>query len=268
MIAQNPLRAVAVMTFISALSPAIVGSAEPTGSVSDEDLLMARNPIIIKSRVRVANEFTDVGGGGHRDKIILSGGYGFGFNGRDKNFGIGIELPILYNEPENGSSDWGLGDFKLRLGQILREDPAGLRAGWFMDTEFDTSDDAVRAIANQRTQMAFGAGLSYPMLENLVLSTSLQYGWSLENGETSGRKSEWESHLTLSAKVTDRLSLNLDYKGVLNTVGGETLINTLEPGFGYTLGTEKNIGIFASCELPLDETGVNWVAKTGIIWFF
>jgi hypothetical protein len=66
----------------------------------------------------------------------------------------------------------------------------------------------------------------------------------------------------------DRFSLNLDYKAVINTVGGTEWFNTLEPSAGFTLGENKEYGMFTSLEIPLDETGVNWVAKVGLIRFF
>jgi hypothetical protein len=242
--------------------------AESGASITDEDLLLARNPIIIKSRLRLANEFTDVSGGGNRDKLIFGGVYGFGFNGHDRQFGIGFELPFLYNNPKGGDSDGGVGDLKLRCGQLFTDDPKGWRTGWFFETEFDTAADDVRAIANQRTQMAFGGGASYALWNNFVLTSTLQYGWSLNDGETTGEKSEWEAHLTATAKVSECVAINLDYKAVINTVDGTTLFNTLEPSVSWTVGAKKNIGLFASLELPLDDTGSNWIAKVGTAWFF
>ena len=237
-------------------------------TITEEDLLLARNPVVIKTRLNTGNEFTDVGGGGYRDKLIFGGTYGFGFNGQHRNFGIAFELPFLWNDPENAGSDWGLGDFKLKTGQLFTWVPEGWRAGWFFETEFDTAADDVYAIANQRTQMAFGTGMSFPVLDNLTVTTIAQYGWSLYDGDTTGRKAEWEIHITPSWKVMERLSLNLDYKAVINTVGGTELFNTLEPSVGLTLGENKEYGVFTSLEIPLDETGVNWVAKVGMIRFF
>jgi hypothetical protein len=243
-------------------------SGQSGGSVTDEDLLLARNPIIIRDRIRLANEFTDVDGGGSRDKLVFAAIYGFGFNGEDRDFGIGFELPFLRDNPENGGSDSGFGDFKLRLGHLFMDDPASWRTGWFFETEFDTSARSVRDIANQRTQMALGGGASYPVFKNLVLTSTLQYGWSLEDGETTGKKSEWEAHLTASTKISECVSINLDYKAVVNTVGGTELFNTLEPSVGWTVGEKKNIGLVASLEIPLEDTGTNWTAKAGVIWFF
>lgn len=246
----------------------ITARAESAESVSDEDLLLARNPIVIRDRLRLANEFSDMDDGSHRDKIILGGAYGFGFNGRDRNFAIGFELPFLFNEPVAGGDDSGIGDFKLRFGQKLTDDLSGWRAGWFIDTEFDTAADSVRAIANQRNQMALGGGVSYPGWGPLTLSTTLQYGWSLDEGATTGSKSEWEAHVTASYKVAPAVSLNLDYKAVINVVAEDELFNTLEPSIGWTVGESQNLGLFASLELPLDDTGTDWVAKAGLIWFF
>lgn len=242
--------------------------AESGGSVTDEDLLLARNPIIIKSRVRIADEFSDLDGGGNRDKLILSGVYGFGFNEGDRAFGIGFELPFLNDNPKGGDSDSGVGDFKLRLGQLFMDDPKGWRTGWFFETEFDTAANRVLAIANQRTQMALGGGGSYAIWNNFVLSSTVQYGWSLEDGATTGEKSEWEAHLTATAKVSACVAVNLDYKAVINTVDDSELFNTLEPSVSWTVGEKKDIGLFGSLEIPLDDTGTNWVAKAGLAWFF
>jgi hypothetical protein len=256
---------------LSSLYPVVcsfTAFAESSNGVTDADLLLARNPIIIKDRLRFADEFTDVDGGGNSNKSILSGVYGFGFNGRDKNFAFGFELPYLYNNPEVGNGDSGIGDIKLRFGHLLMEDPKGWRAGWFFDTEFDTAADSVQAIANQRTQMTLGTGASYAILSNFTLSSTLQYGWSLDDGTTTGRKQEWEAHLTAITKLSERFSLNLDYKAVINTVGGTRFYNTLEPSAGWVVGDQKDIGLFTSCELPLYGGGANWVAKAGLIWFF
>ena len=257
--------AIAAACLVSAFLPA-PARGESGESVTDEDLLLARNRMIIKTRLTLGNEYTDLDDGGHRDKLTLGGVYGFGFNHHDRNFGVGFELPMLYNEPAAGGSDWGVGDFKFRLGQLLVDDPGGWRGGWYFDTEFDTAADDVRAIANQRNQMTLGGGASYPVWGPLTLTSTLQYGWSLDEGETTGRKSEWEAHLTASAKIAPTLALNLDYKAVLNVVGGTEVFNTLEPSIGWTL--TKNLGLYASWELPLDSANTDWVAKAGLMWFF
>lgn len=234
--------------------------------MTDEDLILARNPVIIKTRLTLANEFTDLDDGGNRDKLTLGGVYSFGFNGHDRDYGVGFELPMLTNNPESGGDEFGTGDFKLRLAHLFTEDPKGWRSGVFFDTEFDTAADDVRAIANQRTQMSLGGGASHPLWGPLTLSSTLQYGWSLDEGETTGRKSEWEAHVTASAKIAPMVSLNLDYKAVLNVVGGTEVFNTLEPSIGWTV--QKNLGLWASWELPLDSAGTDWVAKAGLMWFF
>jgi hypothetical protein len=258
----SPLaRLLAVVALACANAPA-------ASTLTDEDLLLARNPVIIRTRINTTNEFTDLGGGGYRDKLVFGGTYGFGFNGHDRNFGIAAELPFLWSNPENGDSAWGLGDFKLKIGQLFTGLPEGWRAGWFFDTEFDTAVDDVFAIANQRTQMALGSGVSFPLTRNLTVTTTLQYGWSLDNGTTSGRKAEWEAHVTTSWKVMERTTINLDYKAVIQTVDGTELINTLEPSIGYTLGENHEYGLFTSLEIPLNETNVNQVAKLGLIRFF
>jgi|GEM_PF-6687966 len=265
---KSRLSTVLACTCLFTTSLQVSVRAESDDSVTDEDLLLARNPVIIQSRVRMSDEFADVYGGGNRDKFILGGVYGFGFNGHDRDYGFGIELPILNNNPKDGHSETGFGDLKLRCGQLFTDDPKGWRSGWFYETEFDTAADNVRAIANQRAQMAFGGGVSYALRNNFVLSSSLQYGWSLHNGETTGEKSEWEAHLTATAKVSENVDINLDYKAVINTVDGTTLYNTLEPSVGWTFGEKKNIGLFASLELPLYQTGTNWIAKVGTVWSF
>ena len=262
------LTSLVVFAFLLATSWPVFAAAESAVSVTDEDLLLAGNPIIIKSRLRISNEFNDLTDGGNYDKLILGAGYGFGFNGRDRNFGIGFELPILHNNPVGGHGAWGVGDLKLRVGQLFVDDPNGWRAGWYWDTEFDTAADQVRAIGNQRTQMAIGTGATYPVWSIFTLSTTLQYGWSLDNGETTGRKAEWEGHLTVSAKVSENVSVDLDYKAVLNTVGDTALFNTLEPRVGWTIGGKHDLGLFASMEIPLYDGGTNWIAKVGTVWFF
>lgn len=242
--------------------------AQSGEAVTDQDLLLSANPIIIKSRLRMANEYSNLSDGGSRDKLVLGAVYGFGFNGRDQDYGIGFELPYLFNPPNDGGNSSGYGDFKLRCGHLFTDDPKGWRSGLFFETEFDTSANAVRSIANQRTQMTFGGGAGYAILDNFVLTSTLQYGWSLDDGETTGRKAEWEAHLTATWKVSGNVAVNLDYKAAVNTVGGTELFNTLEPSVGWSIGADKHIGLFASCEIPLDDTGTDWVAKAGMIWFF
>ena len=265
---MSRLSSVIATTCLIAAFPLESARAESGAGVTDEDLLLAGNPLIIKSRVRVANEFNDLDDGANFDKLILAGIHGFGFNGRDRNFALGFELPFLHNNPVDGDSEWGVGDLKLRAGHVFVDDPAGWRAGWFFDTEFDTAADDVRALGNQRTQMALGGGASHPVWDNVTLTSTLQYGWSLDNGETTGRKAEWEAHLTASVKVSENVAINLDYKAVINTVHDTTLYNTLEPSIGWTLGAKKNLGLFASLEWPLYDSGTNWIAKCGTVWFF
>ncbi len=261
----NPHGIPALLAFawLAALRPATAAS-----TVTDEDLLLARNPIIIRNRLRLGDEYNSAEAGGHSNKMIFSGVYGFGFNEKDRNFGVGFELPFLFNSPRGGGSDSGMGDFKLRFGHLVMEDPRSWRLGWFFETEFDTAASRVRAIANQRTQMALGVGVSHPVCERFSLSSSLQYGWSLDDGATTGRKDEWEAHLTGTAKLTKSLSLNLDYKLVLNAVGGTGYFHTLEPSVGWTFGSNGEFGLFGSCEIPLFNGGADYVAKGGLVWFF
>lgn len=157
-------------------------------TLADEDLLLASAPIIIQSRLSLNTEYADLGGGGEREKIKFGAAYGFGFNDNDRKFGIGLELPYLFDNPRGGGSSSGVGDFKVRLGQLFTGLPEGWKAGWFFETEFDTAASDVFAIANQRTQMAFGGGAVMPINERLAVTISLSYGWSLDNGTTSGRK--------------------------------------------------------------------------------
>jgi hypothetical protein len=254
---------------LSGLCAVLAISAAPAATtLTDEDLLLSRAPVVIKSRVSVGGEYTELDGGGHREKFRLGAGYGFGFNGHDRNFGIGIELPYLWNEPETGDSGSGFGDVKVRVGHVFLGLPEGWRAGWFFETEFDTAASDVFAIANQRTQMAAGTGAVIPVTDRLAVSTSVSYGWSLENGPTTGRKGEWEAHVTAIWKPMARTSLSLDYKAVINTVDGTELFNTLEPGLGITFGPNDEYGLSSSLEIPLDNTGTDWVAKIGIARFF
>ena len=236
--------------------------------LTDQDLLLARNPIIIKDRLKFADEFADPEAGGHSHKMIFAGVHGFGLNETDRNFAVAWETPFLFNNPKGSESGEGIGDFKLTFGHLVMENPDSWRAGWFFNTEFDTAADKVQAIANQRTQMALGVGASHPVCERFTLSSSLQYGWSLDDGATTGRKDEWEAHLTGSTKLAENLSLNLDYKLVLNAVGGTEYFHTLEPSVGWTLGADDEVGLFTSCEIPLFNGGANWIAKAGVVWFF
>jgi hypothetical protein len=252
---------------IAALLPSMV-RAEAGESITDEDLLLGGNPIVIRTRVRLGNELTDVEGGGHSDKLILSGIYGFGFNDRDRPFGIGFELPFLYNNPESGECESGVGDLKLRFGHLFVDDPKCWRAGWFFDTELDTAADDVQAIANQRTQMAIGGGGSYSFLRNFVITSALQYGWSLGDGETNGEKSEWEAHLIATLKVSPSVTLNLDYKAIINIVDHTDIFHNFEPSVGWAIVEKKNVGLSASVEIPLDETSTQWIGKAGVTWFF
>ena len=253
--------------FLASASSLAALEANPS-DVTSEDLLLAENPLVIKSRIQFGNEFSEAGGGGYRDKLVLGGVYGFGFDGQNKDYGIGFELPWLFNDPEAGGSANGIGDLKLRAGHLWTDDPAGWRSGWFSEVEFDTSAEDVYAIANQRTQAAFGLGAAHPIIGKLVLTGTVQYGWSFEDGTTTGRKSEWETHLTASYKLIEHVSVSLDYKAVINIVDDAKLSNTLEPRLGWTIGQNRDIGLYASWELPIDETNTNWTAKAGLIWFF
>lgn len=264
---SNLLSKLASLLLSAALLPCAV-SAQSDDGITDEDLLLGGNPIVIKTRVKLANEFTNGENGAHSDKVILSGIYGFGFNDRDRPFGIGFELPFLHNNPDGSGSDSGVGDLKLRFGHVLIDDPKSWRVGWFFDTELDTAADDVQAIANQRTQMALGGGGSYAILDNFILTSTVQYGWSLEDGETNGEKSEWEAHLIATLKVSPSVAFNLDYKAVINVVDDTDVFHHLEPSVGWTVGQKKNIGLSASVEIPLYDTPTQWIGKAGVTWFF
>ena len=266
-IASHLLLSIAAIPALAAFLPS-AARAESAADVTDDDLALARNPIMIRTRVVMANEYKDLDGGGSSDKLYLGGVYGFGFNGHDRDFGIAFELPMLFNNPVGGDSASGVGDFKLRFGRLFIDEPLGWRAGCFFENEFDTAADNVQAIANQRNQMAFGGGGAYSILSNFVLSSTLQFGWSNDAGATNGHKSEWEAHLTATVKLPENVSLNLDYKAVVNMMDGGKLFNTVEPSVGWALGEKKTIGLFASCEIPLNDSATNVIAKAGVNWFF
>ncbi len=246
----------------------VLASAAQATTLNDEDLLLSRSPVIIRSRVTLGGEHAELVAGGQREKLKLAAAYGFGFNGHDRNFGLGLELPYLWSDPTVGDAGAGFGDFKVRVGQMFTGLPEGWRAGWFFETEFDTAATDVLAIANQRNQMSGGGGAVIPVTDRLAITTSLSYGWSLENGPTSGRKAEWEGHVIGTWKLQERTSLTLDYKAVLQTVNGLELRHTLEPGLGLTLGADRAYGVFSSLEIPLHDGGSRWVAKVGLTWFF
>lgn len=243
--------------------------APPSADLAEEDLLLVeKSPLIIKSRLQAGYEYSDVAGGGSRDKLIFGGVYGFGFDGQNQDYALGFELPYLFNDPDAGDGGDGPGDLKLRAGHLWSDQPGGWRSGWFSEVEFDTAANDVFAIANQRAQAAFGIGAAHPLFDKLVLSGTVQYGLSFDDGLTTGRKSEWEAHLTASYKLIEHVSVSLDYKAVINTVDDAKLSSTLEPRLGWTIGQNRDIGLYASWELPIDETNTNWTAKAGMIWFF
>ncbi len=261
------LFATAAIPFLTALLP-ISALAEVESNVTDDDLLLARNPIIIRSRVSAANEYKDLEGGGSTDKIYVAGVYGFGFDGNHRDYGVGLELPLLINNSKGADSASGLGDIKIRLGHLFVDQPLGWRAGCYFDNEFDTAANNVQSIANQRNQMALGGGGAYSIHPNFVLGSTVQYGWSTDSGATNGNKSEWEGHLTATVKLPHDISITLDYKFTDNIMAGSELSNTLEPIIGWTFGEKNNFGLFASCEIPFDDAATNCIAKAGLTWFY
>ena len=259
---------IACAAVLLASGSSATAQAVEESSAINERLELAGTPLVYRSRLRIANEFSENETEGDRDKLVLGAAFGFGFDGVNRNYAAGFDLPLLHREAPGEDECWGLGDLKLRFGQKWMDQPGAWRAGWFFESEFDTADDAVRAIANQRTQMAFGGGAARPLGDWFLLTGTLQYGWSLDEGTTNGSKSEWETHFVASFQPTSHLSFNLDYKATLNTAGTNDVMNALEPGVGWTFGEDHEFGLSVSCEVPLNESSTDWTSKIGLTWFF
>ena len=138
----------------------------------------------------------------------------------------------------------------------------------YFETEFDTSDTDVEAIANQRTQMALGGGFIRNLGNGWSCGAVLQYGWSIDSGTSSGCKSEWECRAGIRKKLLDTLSLTVIYKNVFNTASDDSYSSTVEPSLAWVFGPDRKCSLWVACEVPVQNKSEDFTAKGGFSWLF
>ena len=225
----------------------------------------AGDPIVTLSRVSLGYEFTRETSS--REKFIPAVNWAFGPKTGRHDWSLGIEMPVWVNNPKWGSSESGLGDFKVRVVHNWVDNDSWLVASYF-ETEFDTADDDVQAIANQRTQMALGGGFIRNFGSGWACGAALQYGWSTDAGTTNGHKSEWEYRVGLRKKLLEPLTRAVVYKGTIIMIGDTNHNATIEPSLSWRLDQDGKWILWLACEIPLEGKSEDFTAKGSLSWLF
>ena len=225
------------------------------------------DPLLSINRAGLGYEHKE--GGGHSEKFIPNGRLLLGGKTGRNDWSIGIEMPYLINDPDNAGSVEGIGDFKIRLGHNWLEDETWL-VGSYFETEFDTAADDVQAIANQRTQFAFGTGFLRNFGNGWAAGSAVQFGWSPDAGETNGHKGEWEIRVGARKTFSESWSITLGYKAIINVVGEDTYNSSIEPALAWDFGFMdlEKLSSYISCEVPLENNREDYTLKCGLAWIF
>jgi hypothetical protein len=223
------------------------------------------DPLVTLSRLGVGYEYARVDSS--KEKIIPGATWAFGQQTGGNDWAIGIETPLLINNADDAPSEEGIGDLKLRLSHTWLENNDWLVGSW-LETEFDTAANDVQAIANQRTQMAFGGGFIRNLGKGWAWGASLQYGWSTNPGADNGWKSEWEFHLGIRKKLCDSFSAQVIYKAILNVSSDNNHSASVEPSLTWAFGPDRRTSLYVACEIPIEDKTEDYTAKAGLIWQF
>jgi hypothetical protein len=225
------------------------------------------DPLLSINRVGLGYEHKE--GGGHSEKFIPNGRLLLGGKTGRNDWSIGVEMPYLINDPDNAASEEGIGDFKIRLGHNWLEDETWLVSSYF-ETEFDTASDDVQAIANQRTQFAFGTGFIRNFGDGWAVGSAVQFGWSHDAGTTNGHKGEWEIRVGARKTFCESWSITAIYKATVNVVGDDTYNSSIEPVLAWDFGflDLEKLSSYISCEVPLESGREDYTLKTGLAWVF
>lgn len=202
-----------------------------------------------------------------REKIIPNATWQFGVKDGKNDLAAGIEMPFLVNNAKGAPSEEGLGDFKVKLTFNPVEDGRWL-VGSYFETEFDTADADVEAIANQRTQMALGGGFIRKWDHGWAVGMALQYGWSIDSGTTTGSKSEWELRMGVRKTLVENLDFTVVYKQTLNVASEDSYSALVEPSLSWTFGADQRYSLWLSCEVPVQNKSEDFTAKGGFTWLF
>ena len=170
-------------------------------------------------------------------------------------------------QPQNGPSEEGPGDLKLRVTHLWLEDKTWLVSSYF-ETVFNTAANDVQSVANQRTQMNFGSGSIRNLDDGWAVGANLQYGWSTDAGTTNGWRSEWECRLGLCKKLMEHLCQTAVYKGTLALAEPSVYSSSLEPSLAVDFGKDHDWTLWLACELPLQGKSEGYTAKVGLKWLF
>jgi hypothetical protein len=221
----------------------------------------AGNPLATLTNIGLGYEYTH--DSSSKEKFIPSANWTLGEKTGRHDWTLGIELPVWVTLPRDGPREEGFGDLKLRATHLWVEEQSSL-IGSYLETEFDTANDDVMAVANQRTQMTFGSGFISNLGDGWAAGAALQYGWSLDAGTTNGWKSEWECRVGLRKKLLDQLSLTLLYKSTFDVAGGTVSSTTLEPSLALSFGIDNCFSLWLASELPLQGKTEDYTAKIGL----
>lgn len=225
----------------------------------------AGDPLVALSRLGVGYEYTRVSAEAAKEKIIPNAKWALGGQNGRNDWSVAVELPVLVNHPKHAPDESGFGDFKVRVSHLWVDNDSWL-AGSYFETELDTAADDVQAIANQRTQLAFGSGFIRNLGRGWAVGGGLQYGWSPDAGATNGHKSEWEYRVGVRKKLLDYLSASVVYKGTIIAIGATDHDATIEPVLTWSFGKDRQCSLSLSCEWTLEGKADDYTAKAGFGW--
>lgn len=225
----------------------------------------AGDPLVTVNRMGLGFEYTEAAAA--RQKLTLSTTLVLGEKDGRNDWALGLEVPFLRNEPIGGGDDEGIGDLKLQLAHTWLENQTWVFSS-YLDSEFDTAASNVQAIANQRNQLTLGSGFIRNFGDGWAVGAALQYGWSLDAGDTNGSKSEWEFRTGLRKKLVDTLSATIIYKGTILAAEAGQYLSTIEPSLNWTFDSTRHANLFFACEIPLENGREDFVSKIGLTFIF
>jgi len=225
----------------------------------------AGDPLATLTNIGLGYEYTH--DTSSKEKFIPNAAWAIGEKTGHHDWILSIEMPVWVTLPQDGPSEEGFGDLKLRVTHLWVEDKTWL-VGSYLENEFDTAAADVQSVANQRDQMTFGSGFIRNLSSGWAVGGYLQYGWSLDSGTTNGWRSEWEYRAGARKKLLENLSLTVTYKGNLALAGDSHYSSTLEPSLALDFGPDGKASLWLANEFSLQGKSENYVAKAGLKWRF
>ncbi len=248
------------------LLPGLAAAAtpEPASNVMSKTGL---DLTVLRSRVKLTNEYSDYDFGVSQNTTKLNLGYAFGSEGlRDWN--VQLDLPFVdYNAGDQASPPdaTGLGDIEMRILHVF--DGGGFfRWGLGAEAQFNTASE--QQLGDGIFRLSPAAAIALQATRSLKFQTTMQFDQSLrtEAGVPEQRSIKLKPavQFDLPGRCYGYVETNLAW----NLQEGGEFGSNVKVELGHTFGVSKEWVASVRCETPLIESSEHYALTGGISYTF